>query len=555
MTNVSPSSPPRGLAKGDQVAGATLVEPISEGERLSCWRAKREDGSPATVHLLTKSADPRERKNFLEGARALQSLSRSRPIEGIIEIVAIEAMDLACVGRGGAVGSMEDIGVLGWGTAETVAFIRRLCRALGALHAAGVVHGCLRPANVLIDSELCPRACDVGMLVIDDSYDGPSDMKHDYSAYASREVRLGEKPVVQSDIFSVGRLLSFALLDQEPEANDDDLPVLDELAGEPAGLVRIVRRCTTREKTKRYPDMDALTRDLERWQSVEEVGLSHPKGREGAVEQIEEPPSSRRGRESSRGRDSVPPAAPSGEGTPEPPPAARLSVTLRADQEEDDDVLTPSQARLGGLLGGVIIAGVLVFAYVSAVATTVTMLGLMIGAVGLGLAMPVLGGAPIGSRVVLIGVLAATAWFTNPDALAAEAGRRAKLTKGAAPERAARVKRLASRGFTNFEGIDFAGLDFNRMNLQGVRFSGCRLAGANFKGANLSGVSFARADLAGAHFAGADLSGVAIVDALNWRQSTCDDDTVMPGRWICEDGAPAAENVAMPGVNRGEDSE
>ena len=58
MPSVTHSIPPKALADGDTVAGSTLVEPIARGERLSCWRAKREDGSPSTVHILTRAADP-----------------------------------------------------------------------------------------------------------------------------------------------------------------------------------------------------------------------------------------------------------------------------------------------------------------------------------------------------------------------------------------------------------------------------------------------------------------------------------------------------------------
>lgn len=555
MPSVTPrhSTPPKALAEGDTVAGSTLVEPIARGERLSCWRAKREDGSPSTVHILTRAADPRERRNFLEGARRLQNLTRSRPIKGVMEVVEIAAMELAYLGRGGAVGTMEDISVLGWGTKETVAFVRRVSRALRELHDAGVHHGCLRPGNVLIDAELRPRLADVGMVVLDDSYDGPSDMKHDYSAYAAREVRLGEKPSVLSDVFSVGRLLYFALLGEEPDEDDEDLPLLRSLNGQPPGLVRIIRKCTTREPERRYPDMAALVADLSNWEVAGDVGLKHPEGEEAreAPDDEEAPPSSRRGgAPSARPSASVRPAAPSmAEAEERAEPAAKvpvMSVSIRDDP--DEDILTPTQSRLGGLLGAVIVAGTLVLHYVTATPSTAGIVAVLVGVIGLSLSVPVLGNAPVASRLVAALVLGLAVFAADPVGEVAEAGRRAKLAKGSPVERATRIESLAKRGYADFRDIDFSGIDFANLRLAGARFDGARLAGANFTGAKLNGASLAKADVAGAIFNGADLSGVRTTEAMGWLESRCDDDTVMPAQWICEEGRPAPDRVALPGV-------
>jgi serine/threonine-protein kinase len=448
---------------------------------------------------------------------------------------------------------MEDISVLGWGTKETVAFVRRLSRALKELHEAGVHHGCMRPGNVLIDSELRPRLADVGMIVLDDSYDGPSDMKHDYSAYAAREIRLGEKPTPLSDVFSVGRLLYFALLGEEPDEEDEDLPLLRALNGQPPGLVRIIRKCTTRERDRRYPDMAALVADLSNWEVASDVGLKHPEGEEGreAPEDEEAPPSSRRGGASStRPADSVRPAAPSlaePEEAAEPAKVPVMSVSIREDPG-DEDVLTPTQSRLGGLFGAVIIFGTLVLAYMSAAPSTAGVIAMLVGVIGLSLSVPVLGQSPIGTRIIAALVLGLAVFAADPVGEVAEAGRRAKLAKGDPLERSVRIQGLARRGYANFRDIDFSGIDFVGLNLAGAHFDGAKLNGANFTGAKLNGANFVETDVAGTVFNGADLSGVHIDEAMGWHESRCDDATVMPSEWFCEEGRPVAERVALPGV-------
>jgi hypothetical protein len=169
------TDPPGGtsLSKGDVLAGARLIEPMARGERITVWRALRSDGEPATVHALTGAVHPREKDNFLKGARKLAVLSKNRPIKGVVDIVTVVPNIPAYVASGGTAGTMDDVTILGWGVRETVRFVRRLCRALGSLHENGIAHGCLRPANVLLDDDLNPRLSDAGLLIIDDSYGSP----------------------------------------------------------------------------------------------------------------------------------------------------------------------------------------------------------------------------------------------------------------------------------------------------------------------------------------------------------------------------------------------
>ena len=169
-----------------------------------------------SVHILTGDAREREKDNFLKGARKLAVATRN-PSAGRGRGHPHGGTDGAGLrGPRGRGGTMVDVTILGWGVRETVTFFRRLCRAVGQLHGNGLVHGCLRPANVLLDDDLNPRLTDVGMVIIDDSYDGPSDMKHDYAAYAAREVRHGRKADVRSDIFSLGRCCTSPFTGKSP---------------------------------------------------------------------------------------------------------------------------------------------------------------------------------------------------------------------------------------------------------------------------------------------------------------------------------------------------
>ena len=566
------NSPSHGsvAAKGDNVAGVVLEEPISEGQRFSSWRGRRSDGTPATIHFLSRGATKKERKTFLDGVRRLQAASRTRPLPGVVDIFALAPMQLAYVARGGAVGTMEDLSVLGWGKPEIIAFLRRLCEALGELHQRGFVHGCLAPANVLIDSELRPRLCNVGLLSIGDFFGGPNDMSHDYARYAAREVRAGEAPSVASDLFSVGRLLYFALSGEPPDEADEDTPVLVAVERQPPGLVRIIRRCTLREPGRRYPDVAALLEDLDAWESGD-VGGTHPRGREGASDTPE--PSAVAPRTST-----APPAPTSDEGriSPRPPPisvrppavsarpptAPRTSMrpsaptsgppgrsTRRPSAAPDGgDILSTNQRRLSGLLGGLFILGRRVVACVVAPPNGLSTGGLAVGVIGLALATPGMGDMPVVSRVVTAAVFGLPLWIAKPADIAAEAGRKAQLTNGTPLERAGRIRVLAAKGFKHFDDVDLGGLDLSQLQLTGASFQRSRLSGANFTGSRLAGASLMHAKLDGTDFSGADLAGATLQQASGWLLARCDEETVMPAGWLCDGGHPAADKVTPPAL-------
>ena len=545
-----------GLTKDDVVAGARLADLVAAGERISCWRARRSDGTPATVHCLARDAAPRERDNFLTAARRLASLARTRPIRGVVEVVAVVPTELVYVARGGAQGTMEDVFVLGWGVKDVVSFTRKVCRALRELHQLGVPHGCLRPANVLLDDELHPRLSDAGALVIDDSYDGPSDMKHDYAAYAAREVRLGQKPDVRSDVFSVGRLLYFALGGEVPDEGDEDLPLLAALSNHPAGLVRIIRRCTTRDPSRRYQSLDQLIADLELWEDAAKVGLRHPRGQEGAAGEAsedDEPPVSGRGSvrpppPAASSRDAA--ASTQGEGGEAAPSKSAGEVQLALgpayiSEPEDDDFISPEQMRIFGVLGAILVVGGLAFAYSTAAAIHLATIGVMLGAVGISLTIPPFGRALVVSRLVAALLLGLVAWLVDPVGLVAEAGRMAKLSAASPTERALRVEHMRRRGFTNFTGLDLRGADFSGMDLTGSRLDASDLTSAKLVGARLNGASVSDTKLTGADLSGADLSGVEVGASRGWLETICSEATVMPAQWQCIDGQPNAMGTSI----------
>jgi hypothetical protein len=361
-------------------------------------------------------------------------------------------------------------------------------------------------------------------------------------------VRLGKKPDVRSDVFSVGRLLYFALHGEEPQEKDDDTPLLGALEHAPPGLVRIIRRCTLRAPEGRYGRVQEVLRDLENWRDAENVGLKHPQGKEGEQDKDDSSspgdsdPPSYPDRPSLRPSDSERPGGPSTGERQAPPLPIR---SYHAPPLEEDDVLTPLQVRAGAAFGAVVLSAAMLLAYYSGLASNLAVAGTIVGGVALSLVFPPMG-APALSRLVAALCFGIGIWYADPATLLAERGRTARINNAAPENRGVEIAKLKAKGIRSFDGIDFRGANFSDLNLSFMSFSKCDFGGAKFVGAVMQAVKLDGADVTGADFSGADLRGTAVSMAKGWREAICSDTTAMPQDWACDEGVPTPEALLPP---------
>lgn len=97
-------------------------------------------------------------------------------------------------------------------------------------------------------------------------------------AYAAPEQLSGEcgHLEIRSDIYSLGRLLHFFLLEKDPPLLIEDNPPLNDLDEYPEGLVKIIRRCTRRDLPMRYANVSELLTDLDKRLKTADVGAFGP---------------------------------------------------------------------------------------------------------------------------------------------------------------------------------------------------------------------------------------------------------------------------------------
>ncbi|MEM9189139.1 MAG: hypothetical protein AAGF12_08175, partial [Myxococcota bacterium] len=191
-------------------------------------------------------------------AAEAEFLSRVSGIEGFVGLKGWRfdgTLELAL----STVGTLADLPALGWRLPQRVSLFGKIAQAVAALHLRGGALGPLSPERVLVDDAFAPALL------------GPTPNK--ISPYADP---LAAAASVGSDVYTLGRLLHFLLVQRVPETETDVLPRLRSLDAVPAGLGRIVRRCVVLDPEARYPSVDALLADLTRYGHVEAVGLAHP---------------------------------------------------------------------------------------------------------------------------------------------------------------------------------------------------------------------------------------------------------------------------------------
>jgi len=248
-----------------------LVAKIARGDMGDVFEARdRVDGSKVAVKVLRAeylSDEPMRRRFRREGAvlKALQHPAIVRLLElgiaedGVVFLVTeyVEGETLT-----------ERLSKGPLSIAEADALVDAVCDGLGAAHAHGVLHGDLKPANVVWPREGVPRLVDFGASKVLglDRLTATGEISGT-PAYMAPEMLAGKADVDRRiDVYAFGVVLYEALSGQRPFDDGhvgrlmmkidagDHLPI-DVVADVPATLARVIERAMHRIKDDRYADM------------------------------------------------------------------------------------------------------------------------------------------------------------------------------------------------------------------------------------------------------------------------------------------------------------
>ncbi len=265
---------------GDQLADAsarvgswTLLRIIGHGGMGEVWLAERDQAGVQQRAALKRapSADPLLVEHLENERRVLAKLNHPA-IPPVLDIGA------DCLGRPYyAMPFLEQARPLTrFRDAQRGQLAARLrvmipvCDAVAHAHAHLVVHGDLKPGNVVVTPDGHVHLLDFGLarLLGDGARQSPGDGQLMTPAYASPERRSGGLPTTASDVFSLGALL-YELCCGQPPADGALAPsrmaqpgVARRLRGD---LDAICARALAADPAARYPAASALAEDLRRW--------------------------------------------------------------------------------------------------------------------------------------------------------------------------------------------------------------------------------------------------------------------------------------------------
>ena len=148
-----------------------------------------------------------------------------------------------------------------------------LATALGRAHHAGIIHGDVKPANIMITEEGEVKLSDFGIARFATQVSGSGRIMGT-PAYLAPEQIMGEPHSTRSDLFSLGIVLYQMLTGVPPFDGSSVAAVCAQILTSdpvkpsrrnpslPSGLDHIVMRCLAKKAEDRYPSGDALAASL-----------------------------------------------------------------------------------------------------------------------------------------------------------------------------------------------------------------------------------------------------------------------------------------------------
>jgi serine/threonine protein kinase len=250
--------PLAGLAAqpGERIGRWKLIERIGEGGLGVVYRASCEaDG--VTLHAAVKIL----RAGFDSGVFHQRFIQERNILSGIDHPYIARLIDAGADACGSSFLAIEFVNGLPLdqyleeshsSLGEILELFNRICQAVGYLHSNGIVHGDIKPSNVMVRQEATPKLLDFGTARLIN----PGNLQASAvsglimtPSYASPEQRAGLGPSVAGDVYSLGCVLRDMLAHATP----------------PADVCAIRDQCLATSPSDRYQATGEIAADVQRY--------------------------------------------------------------------------------------------------------------------------------------------------------------------------------------------------------------------------------------------------------------------------------------------------
>jgi serine/threonine protein kinase len=258
---------------GDDVAGSILIKPIASGNFATVWLSRNAStGETTAVKLFhaEKLSQGLMLWRFRRSIRAMRLLTQHRDTpRSVVRIREVSTDTLAFAMDYLAGGDLSDIDRRGWSLQQKIDVMLEICRAVAFAHRVGVIHRDIKPSNVIIDDRGGPVLTDFDIADIHfvTKLSVASGGLGTPVFAAPEQLEEADSATERSDIYSLGRLLYFLLLERSPGFQIEEDPALENLRRFPSALVAIVRRATQYRPERRYAGVNEMISELAQYQS------------------------------------------------------------------------------------------------------------------------------------------------------------------------------------------------------------------------------------------------------------------------------------------------
>ncbi|MBK9643537.1 MAG: SUMF1/EgtB/PvdO family nonheme iron enzyme [Deltaproteobacteria bacterium] len=255
----------------DIVAGAELFKPVGSGNFGTIWLAEDETGREVAVKTfhLEKLGEGIMLWRFRRSIKAMTHLAvdRRRP-DTIAPLLSVAPDTLAFTMPFLPGGNLEDVARRGWALSVKLDLFLNICQAVAFAHKVGIIHRDIKPANVVLDATGRPVLTDFDISDIKFATRLSSAGGLGTPIFAAPEqLDEGDRADERSDVYSLGRLLHYLLLERSPGHQLEEDPTLDNLSLHSPALVAIVRRACQLDPGRRHQNVQRLIRELEQHQT------------------------------------------------------------------------------------------------------------------------------------------------------------------------------------------------------------------------------------------------------------------------------------------------